>query len=344
MGRFLFRCDISPAVGMGHFSRCLALAQELKDLGGTLFFTCRLKDLAVPGELKRLCADWTLQDWSATPEADAQDVIRLCLENRIDIAVIDHYRADAAYQCALHEAGVRWLQFDGRARMPFWADWVLNPRLDARPEAYLPRRQRPETQFLLGPAYAFLRREFNAIDPAVGSIENVEKILITFGGGDDRGGIEFCLKATETLFPTIKRVVLTTSKNPRLDTIARWMQHSKAAGELLVDEPAIARQMAAADIGIVSGGMTTFETTAMGLPCLIIQIAENQKLNARAWHAAGVARNMGSLDALTPKVLRQGLRTLVENPEERKQLVEAGKALVDCKGTRRVARILTQAC
>ena len=99
--------------------------------------------------------------------------------------------------------------------MPFWADWVLNPRLDARMREYLPRRQRKGTRFLLGSEFAFLRHEFERNYNRVEFRSQVKKILFTFGGGDDRGAILFCLEATKTLHPNIKRVILTTRKNPK---------------------------------------------------------------------------------------------------------------------------------
>ena len=42
--RYLFRCDVSPAVGMGHLRRCLTLAYELKKQGASIYFLCRAAD------------------------------------------------------------------------------------------------------------------------------------------------------------------------------------------------------------------------------------------------------------------------------------------------------------
>ena len=78
----------------------------------------------------------------------------------------------------------------------------------------------------------------------------------------------------------------------------------------------------------------------MGLPFVIVQIAANQKLNARAWHFAGAAVDMGDLDTLDPIKLRNVLDELIADSGKRKEMFQAGRALVDCKGTQRVARIL----
>jgi UDP-2,4-diacetamido-2,4,6-trideoxy-beta-L-altropyranose hydrolase len=342
MRNYLFRCDVSPNVGTGHFRRCLVLAKELKELGAGVFFACRMTDFEAHKELSLLCDDWTPIEWSLPIESDAQEVLDLYKHYQIDIAVIDHYRINVEYQLKLYKSGVRWLQFDGNAQHPLWADWVINPRLDAKMCDYTSLRQRDDTQFLLGPAYAFLRREFIHQYNRVCFNKQVKEILITFGGGDDRGAIAFCLEATKKLFPDVKRVVLTTSENPRNGDIARWMKKNRVKSELIVDDPEIARRMAEADMGIVSGGMTTFETSAMGLPCLIVQIAENQKLNAKAWHEAGVSINLGSLEELNKEVLCQQVQSLIERPKERENMHMAGRSLVDCRGAKRVARKLIE--
>jgi UDP-2,4-diacetamido-2,4,6-trideoxy-beta-L-altropyranose hydrolase len=340
MGNYLFRCDISPQIGTGHFRRCLVLAKELKDLGATVFFACRMKDFEIPRELTLLCDDWTPIEWSLSPESDVQEVRDLYKRYQIDIAVIDHYRINVEYQRKLYKSGVRWLQFDSSAQQLLWADWVLNPRLDAKICDYSSLRQRDKTQLLLGPAYAFLRREFSQRYNQVCFTKQVNKILMTFGGGDDRGAIVFCLEATKKLFPDIKRVVLTTNANPRKNDIIHWIKTNPVNTELIVDEPEIACRMAEADLGITAGGMTTFETAAMGLPCLIVQIADNQIRNAKAWHEAGVSINLGSLDELKQEILCQQVKSLIEQPEQRKNMHATGRSMVDCRGGERVALVL----
>ena len=63
-----------------------------------------------------------------------------------DGLILDEPRAGEAYQQALFEAGLPWLQFDGTAQKPLWASWVLNalPSANASdygyPNNYCPKR------------------------------------------------------------------------------------------------------------------------------------------------------------------------------------------------------------
>ena len=338
---YLFRCDVSPHVGTGHFRRCLVLARELKDLGAGVFFACRMRDFEIPKELTLLCDDWATIDWSLSPESDAQEVLNLYKRYQIDIAVIDHYRVDVKYQRKLYESGVPWLQFDNCTQQALWADWVLNPRLDAKTYDYSSLRQRDKTQFLLGPSYAFLRREFSQWHNRAEFNKQVKKILMTFGGGDDKGATVFCLEAIKNIDPAIECVVLATTFNPRLGDIINWKEtNNKVNVKVLIDEEEIARWMSCMDMAITAGGTTAFEIAAMGLPSLIIQIAENQRGNAIAFNDENAALFLGAIEDMSPSYLEGQVARLVGNPQLRRSMSETGKALIDCFGAKRVAKIL----
>ena len=219
MSRFLFRCDVSPTTGLGHLRRCLTLANELKESGAFVYFACRSIDYNWKKDVHDVADNWTTLEWSLTPEGDAQEVIRLSQQQKVDTVIIDHYRADEEYQMLLYRAGIHWLQFDWACSGPMWADWVLNTNPAARKGSYLSLRQRDETRFLLGPTFALLRQEFRRWQPMIKFREHVQKILLTFGGGDDRGSTVFCLEAMKLIVPAIERIVLVSSANPNLSNI-----------------------------------------------------------------------------------------------------------------------------
>ncbi len=341
MPRFLFRCDVSPEAGMGHLRRCSSLAMELREKGAFIFFLCRASEINMAKELNGVADDWTVLDWSLSPESDVQEVIRLCKQQEIDVAVIDHYRADEGYQKQLYSSGIHWLQFDGLTRYALWADWVLNASPAAEESSYLSLKRREQLQFILGPAYALLRREFRKWQPQIRFRENVRRILITLGGGDDAGATVFCLEAIRSLDSTIERVVLASSANPHIGGITDWVEkNSNSNVTLLVDEQEIARNMAEADMAIIAGGTTTFETAAMGLPSVIIQLFDNQKYNAAAWQKLGAAVDTGTFGGLTASAFEHQVRRLIGDSELRKSMAYTGRAMVDCLGAERVAKIL----
>lgn len=341
MGKYLFRCDVSPQVGAGHLSRCLSLAEKLKEFGSSIFFALRIREFDAPKQLYSICDDLKHLKWSMTYEDDAQAVVKLCRQYGIDVAVIDHYHGNANYQQILYQSGVHWLQFDGGTQSQFWADWVINPSAASKDCEYLSQKPRGKTTFLLGPKYAFLRNEFGQWQPRAEFRKQVQKILLTFGGGDDRGATIFALEAMKALAPSIERVILISSASRSIPNIEKWLlKNPNIKSTFLIDNSEIAKNMADADLAITAGGMTLFETAAMGLPTLIIQIAENQLRNAQGWHKEGVAVDLGPIVDLNPTFLYRQVVELIQDVKRREKMSRCAKSLVDCLGTQRVAEIV----
>lgn len=344
MKSFLIRCDVSAATGTGHLRRCLTLARELKGCGVFVFFACRSEQFDWIKEVSCVADDGENLDWSLDKESDAKELIRICEQKKIDFAIVDHYRADESYQMLLYEADIHWLQFDGAAKQNLWADVVLNASPTAKEDFYQPLKQRSEMRLLLGPRYALLRREFRQWQTEVKFRKNVRKILLTFGGGNDNGATIFCLESMNFIDPSIELVILTSSTNPSLAEIRNWgKRNNKVKVKILVDTQEIAKQMADADLAVTGGGTTTFETAAMGLPSLIVQIADNQRPNAEAWEQSGAAVDLGRFEDLSPAVLQAQVTELIKDRGLRKSMSDAGKIMVDCLGAQRVARVLTAA-
>ena len=331
--RFLFRCDASPNIGKGHLYRCKALAQELKKQGATTFFICRTPNLDIKQELGNSADVVVILHPGTTLEQDITITSSFYHQEQIDLAIIDHYNIDTRYQQQLYDSGVHWLQFDSFTNQTFLADWILNTSPSAKEGDY----QVPEgTCLLLGPQYALLRQEFREVKRIKFRTE-VKKILLSFGGSNDRSATTFCLKALESLDKNI--VVLTTNANSSLPEIVACLSKNPHI-KVIVDSPNVALHMANADIALIAGGTTTFEVAGMGLPGFIIPLVKHQVAHAEAWHNTGSLINIGKLKNLSIGDVRQYVTDLIDNPAQREAMAKAGMALVDCYGAERVAKLL----
>jgi len=341
--RFLFRIDASANAGTGHLRRCLTIAEELRSHGAKIFFACRAESFPVEKFLENIATGWEEYDWNLTPEEDAQKVVDSSRRFRVDSVIVDHYRANEAYQKILYDSGLRWLQFDGAALWPCWADWVLNISPAASEGLYEGLRRRKETRFLMGTQYAPLRREFRESRTRETQDKEGRAVLLTFGGGDDRGATIFCLGAIQGLGVDADVTVLLSSANPRMDAILNWDQYNQNRIRVVVDAEMPARFMASADMAIAAGGMTVFELAALGIPVMILQIADNQVPIARAWQERGYGINMGYMGRLQPQDLQWELIALMRDAGRRKAMSTVGKQMVDGLGAQRVAEALLAA-
>src|SRR5690242_42206 len=193
--RVVVRTDVSPRIGFGHLRRCAALGRKLHDAGVAVHFLLKSQGTDVSRELHGFPEQSVMFDHEVNGEADAARTAEHCRRLGADCAVIDHYDADEAYQRILLNAGLRWMQFDGSARIPLWADWVVSMSPAAEIDRYRAVQARPQTRFLLGPRYAILREEFLRWSTPRRTKPLASRLLLTFGGGDDRGACLACLEA-----------------------------------------------------------------------------------------------------------------------------------------------------
>ena len=104
--------------------------------------------------------------------------------------------------------------------------------------------------------------------------------------------------------------------------------------------PSLALLMLKADLAIGAGGTTSWERCCLGLPSLVITLAENQKLIAEELDRQGYIRWLGHYDEVSDMNFQNGLHDLLDDEEA----VRASKhcmELVDGKGASRVAAILS---
>ena len=287
----------------------------------------------------------TFSEWIPKPlwnsaQDDSREFVQLVAHYGADAAVLDDYRVDEVYQRSVQKAGVPWLQFDGRAHQNLYADIILNTSPGARVKDY-------ETiicndaSLLFGPKYALLRPEFKNLSLRP-SVRPVERVLLTFGGGDDRGANLFVLQQLLMNTPSIVRfLIISGESNPRNKEISSWIdENGKGRVSLKINPPLIAPLIASCDLAVMAGGTTVYEAACCDLPMVLIAIAENQVKHSLAWEGIGRAIYLGMLGSFgieellaafrnTTK-LRQG-QSLSESPQQR---------IVDGFGADRIAKQL----
>lgn len=338
----VFRCNAGPEIGFGHLVRCRALAHALHEKGEDCVMVGPDQSYAKP-EDHELFEDWIpVPNWPSSAD-DAQRLIGISQAQQAKWLVLDDYRVDETYQLALRKAGLRWLQFDGSASKPQWADFVVNANPAARAEDYTSVLRNPDTQLLLGPAYSILRPEFDQVTAREPG-RTLKKILVTFGGGDDCGANQFVLS---TLLPITTPdqhfLVISGATNPSNPSLKQWIEtHGQGRVSLHIDPDLVAQLFASCDLAVMAGGNTTFEAAACGLPMIIVTIADNQWSQAEGWAAHGAAVYAGPLGAVDNARLQAAFIRAAE-PKRRCSLSIRAFKLMDRDGVVRIANAVVGA-
>jgi UDP-2,4-diacetamido-2,4,6-trideoxy-beta-L-altropyranose hydrolase len=337
----LVRADASTRIGTGHVMRCLALAQAWQDQGGTALFA--LAGLPSPIDARLADENIPVLRIGARPgsDDDARELADLAGEREADWVVVDGYHFGADYQLVLKDAGLQLLMLDDFVHAEHYAaDIVLNQNLGADDYRY-PNRE-GYTCPLLGPSYALLRREFRPWrqwrrQPP----RSVHNVLISLGGADPDNVSGKVVEAVKPLTAGgIEAVVVAGASNPHLAalrTAVRGFEHVIRVQSSVGNMPAL---MAWADVAVGAGGSSCLERAFLGLPSLLVILADNQVGAAAACAKAGIAQNLGWHDRLSAPEIRDALAELIRRRDLRAVMAGRGPDLVDGRGAERVIACL----
>ena len=337
--RLIVCAECGVQVGTGHVMRCLALAQAWKRAGGDVTF---LVPEGFTGIEERVRAEgFLLETLPKESGASAESFVLAALRANPSIVVLDGYGFGEREQALLSGAGVRVLTVDDYAHATDYpVRWVLNQNPYAAPEMY-PKVSR-DTRLLLGAEYALLRDEFLPWAGWKRTIpERARNILITIGGTDPENLSERILQSLELLPPGDLEVTLVVgSGNPHWDALQAASARSPVPVHLERSVRDMPDLMAWADVAISGAGGTAYELCYMGLPSLLLVVAENQRLSAERLSDSGIAVNAGTTQEFRAESFAPQLQSLIESSERRAAMSHRGRELVDGLGSERVCGAL----
>ncbi len=357
-----FRVDASLQMGTGHVMRCLTLAQALRGRGATCRFVCRehpghliqsirglgFEVMALPLGSKSSNLDGDNADqlthapWlGATWRSDAAQTIQALGEDRPDWVVVDHYALDARWESELRPYCGKIMVIDDLADRNHDCDLLLDQNLVADRDHRYDGRLPSSCARLLGPSYALLQPQYAELHPRTPPrVGPVQRILVFFGGVDQYNLTGRAISAFLALNqPDITVDVVLRGSNPHADDVHHQVQgHDNI---ILYDSlPSLAPLMVKADLAIGASGATSWERCCLGLPSLVVTLADNQQPIAAELDRQGLVHGLGDQASITVSTLTQALQNALVN-DALGDWSNRCRELVDGHGTERVAAILT---
>lgn len=312
MKTIAIRTDASTEIGTGHVMRCMTLANQLKKFGADIFFICRDLDgnlilllkkkgftvliLNRPEEANIINIwKWYKLKW----ERDAKETIAEIKnsDQRVSLLIVDHYGLDEKWESAVGKHVDHMMVIDDLANRKHYCDFLLDQNIY---DNFLGRYNElvPNSCMkFLGPDYMLFRNEFFNYHNRIrsGAVSNV---LVSFGGSDPRNETVRVLK------------ILATLKNDfTVDVVVGQTNHYRKEIQFLCDQfkkfnyhcqvDNMAQLIDKADISFGAGGTSMWERCFLGLPSLVISLADNQVEIAKIAQKLGAVIYLGDSALLT---------------------------------------------
>lgn len=357
--RVAFRVDASIRIGSGHVMRCLVLADRLRAAGASCHFVMREHDghlgstVELRGHVLNLLprteaaptssghAAWLGAAW----ETDADESLSQLANGRFDWLVVDHYGLDLAWETRLRGAARHLLVIDDLANRPHRGELLLDQNLGRKAQDYAalaPDRMHR----LIGPRYAMMQTGFAALRAAAvarrQALRSPQRLLISLGGVDADNLTGTLLHLLARRPPVgIKSVDVVLGKHaPHQQAVRAALQTLGIPGDLHIDTPRMPCLVADADVAIGAAGVSAWERCALGLPTLLVQLAENQRTGAQALERAGAGFWLGEGDQIATR-WSLGWERLLE-PETYQRMQSSAASVTDGLGADRVVAAMQE--
>jgi UDP-2,4-diacetamido-2,4,6-trideoxy-beta-L-altropyranose hydrolase len=349
-----FRTDASLQIGTGHVMRCLTLADALKQSGAQVRFVSRhmpeyFRDMlkakghefaplsGIPGE--ETADGLSHAHWLGVSQAqDATDTCHALSDQTWDWLIVDHYALDARWETVLRNAAKRILVIDDIADRQHDCDMLLDQNFYSDMGMRYIGKVPEHCQLLLGPRYALLRDEFRQMREQVKPRNGpVKRILIFFGGVDADNYTGRAIEAlSEIPISGLHVDVVIGAQHPCREQIKEACAQHGFICHIQTDK--MAELMAAADLAIGAGGSASWERCCLGLPALLVALADNQINIAKALDLFGACIYIGTLKTASAPIMRSTIVSLLKTQDQIKVLSKKAFSLANGLGVNRVCQ------
>ena len=368
MKNFLFRVDADQSIGFGHYKRCSAILDELDRDATTILLTKSDNDFdSAPFKKKIILNDF--------PDINSEIsfIKRIIKENEIDVLIsdINNYKAtenpgeyreyieklnSLMYDTKDNTVGPRsiskqelikefmggestkkivvLISFEDFKIYDVNADIIVIPYVGSE---NLKIDQKKKKKYLLGPKFFVLRKEFIANKAIKKTSNKRKKVLVSMGGSDTNNLTSQVIKALSKISIELEVfVVKGPLSNFTAEQIQNSFRNSNSNFEIINSPKNMSDLMKKSDIAITTSGLTQYETSAMGLPAIVISINDYHKYVVDEFAKSNSIVSFGLFNKSFSNKLKKEVHRLLKNTDLINAMSKNGKGLVDGLGAQRI--------
>lgn len=339
------RADANKTAAIGHIMRCITIAGELKKRGmRVVFFTADEwpKEALTTAGMEQICLH-TRWDWM---EEELPRLGELITRLGVGTLLVDSYQVSPAYFEALRDQ-VKLVYLDDCFEAVYPVDLLINYNAFYTRFPYY-ERYGEKTKLLLGTSYVPLREEFSQAAEEIRQEESARtvngngfSIFLASGGGDSENAMLGILKklVEREAFADVMIHVVIGAYYPRGDEMKAF---ADAHANVRVYHPCrnVAALMKLCDAAASAAGTMLFELSAMQVPTVFFQTADNQRYDSEFFSKEERMIDAGDIRKDREACLNAvcvGLEQLLADGDLRARMREKLLSVTDGKGAERIA-------
>lgn len=319
--------------------RCLTLADQLRSRGWRTTFAHRPMPQGLSGIIEE--GHHGTVDVSAADTMEGEiDLLQRALDGRPTIMITDHYQLDHRWQRPALRIVNHVAAIDDLALRPQAVSLLLNQNLGQRPGDYdglVPSACR----LLVGPLFALLRPQFLAARRTVdrGNRPNLQRVLVFISGADEPDMTLVAARGAVAAGMAVDIVI--GAAYERIDRLSDWAARNPSVA-IHRGVQDMANLMVAADLSVGAPSSATWERCCVGLPTILVVMADNQRTAGAALVRAGAGSSLGWHTGVSWMDVRDAILDLKSRPGARMEMAAEAAKIVDGLGTLRVSEAIEE--
>jgi len=319
------------------------LAEELRMRGSDVTFVCRDIDSAGTSSLEEKLFRTVLLPRSSDvilQSVDASKFIESLAGERPDWVVLDNYSLGSEWETTVRPFVEKIAVIEDLAGRRHDCDLLIDQNYSDRTVETFKPKVRDTCKFLIGPKYAMLDSAFAKIrEVSVMPRTELKRVFVFCGGSDPKNLTKTVLDALsgdEFSDLAVDVVIGAQNQNYKPGSTNQFgpnIQFHESGDDF-------AKVMSNSDLAIGAGGTTTWERMCLGVPSIIVSIAENQVPTCEKLGREGLVRYLGPQSEVSIKSVASAVREFLKTPSALSASSIKSQIVVDGKGCKRVAETM----
>jgi spore coat polysaccharide biosynthesis predicted glycosyltransferase SpsG len=305
----LIRCDGSSEIGMGHVTRCLALANDLvSNWNSSVIFAMHSHELGVekikkifPVIVKDKTENFTDVEW----------IIGIVKEKKVEALVLDvrHQLCKDDLIKIKQGTDVVIASVDDPEDKRLVCDLVFYPPIVQVKEM---NWQQFKGRLFTGWNYVSIAKEF--IVSQGGNKRGCCKIMVSMGSTDPLNMTASVIEALTYLNANFHAYIILGKGNKNLSRIKSDLSQAKFSYMLIEDPASMRDYMLASDFAVIAFGHTAYELAAVGVHTLILSLTDDHYRSALVFEEFDLGTSLGVYENTTLDQIVEGLKELISLP------------------------------
>lgn len=321
--------------------RCLTLAQKLKSVGWTPVFLMAESLPSFRDRLDELELERFDLGGKAGSSRELAETRKMLVQWDSPWLILDGYQFEEDYLNEVKNSGAPVLFVDDHCHLNRYpVDMILNQNLFADPSFYR-NLTPPRTQFLLGADYVLLREAFLSVpgnDREAGP--SLKSVFVNFGGTDP---LNLTTRVIDLLLDEFGDSLEITGVLGGDKSQSDERQESLGRDNVTVfrNVKNMAHVMKDHDLAICAGGSTVWELTYLGIPTLVLPLADNQQPVAQTVDQKDIGLNLGKYtESESPCKILSTIARLKTDSDRLTQMSSNARNLIDGQGVNRTVEAI----